>query len=218
MAEKDENIIQVIQDMIREGDSEKQIIQNLRELGVPQEKAEKLLLVAQADVLPVLQLEISRIVDKKVLEKKRDIIHSLQSELQLAEEKTTQQVKDKTGQEIKEYEKYLETKFAIVQSQVNESAKKAIETSDMVRDKLLNDENRIRQLEAEGLGSKEMQRVVHKTANSIIAALGILFAIATAYIFYQYTSAGTAVSTESLIIGVVLGLISVTLLFVSTLF
>jgi hypothetical protein len=193
-------------------------MQNLRELGVPQQKAEKLLLLAQADVLPVLQSEINRVVDKKVEEKKLDIIRNLQSELRLAEEKASQEVRDKSSQELKEYEKYLETKFAIVQSQLNESAKKSLDTSDMVRSKLLNDETRLRQLEVEGLGNREMQRVMHKTANIIIAALGILFAIATAYLFYQYSSAGTAVTTESMIIGVVLGLISVTLLFVSTLF
>jgi hypothetical protein len=218
MTEKDSTIIQVIQEMIHEGNNEQRILQNLRELGVPQSKAEKLLLLAQADVLPVLQSEINRVVDKKVDEKKIDIIRNLQSELRLAEEKTSQEVRAKNSEEMKEYEKYLETKFAIVQSQVNESAKKALNASDMVREKLLNDENRIRQLEVEGTGNKEMQILKHKTANIIIAGLGILFAIATAYLFYQYSAGGTAVSTESLIIGVVMGLIAVTLLFVSTLF
>ena len=66
MPENQQSIVQAIQEMIRDGQSENAILQNLKELGVPKEKAQKLLLLSQSDVLPVLQTEISRLVDKKM--------------------------------------------------------------------------------------------------------------------------------------------------------
>ncbi|MBU0636508.1 hypothetical protein KKE06_05780 [Candidatus Micrarchaeota archaeon] len=217
MTSKDENIIQVIQDMIRDGQSEEAIIKNLHELGVPPEKARKLLLVGQADIYSILQNEIARMVDKKMQEKNPELIHHLQSELQLAEESAARDVKEKTLKEIKDYEKYLENKLLIIESKVNENVKKALTTSDTVREKLLSDEARLRRIENgdRGGGSSEMQLITHRTGNMIMAGVGILFALATAFIFYSYLS--TAISTEAMIIGVVLGLVSVTFLFVSTL-
>src|SRR3989344_4664065 len=162
MPENQQSIVQAIQEMIRDGQSENAILQNLKELGVPKEKAQKLLLLSQSDVLPVLQTEISRLVDKKMDDKKIDIIRNLQNDLKLVEEKTTSELKEKNEQDLKTFEKYLETRFAIVQSQVNESAKKALDTSERVREKAVANENRIRQLEIEGTGNKETQILEHK--------------------------------------------------------
>lgn len=217
MPDSNESIVQIVQSLIREGHSEQQIISDLRDLGVAPDKAKKIIVLAQADVLPLLQAEINRIVDKKVEDKKPEIVHHVQSEIQLTEEKAAQEIKDKNLQELKDFEKYMETKFAIVQSQVNESVRKSLESTDRLRDKVLMEENRLVNLEVGVKENREMPVISHKTANIILAGLGILFAIATAFIFYQSTVSGSVLSTETLIIGVILGLISVTILFVSTL-
>lgn len=214
MPGKDQSIISIIQDMIREGQSEETIYANLKELGVEKEKARKLLLIGQADIYPLIQSEVNRLVDKKFEEKKPEYIHQLQRELELAEETTSKRVQEKSQGELKEYEKYLENKLLVLESQINESAKKAISASDQVKSKQKQDEERLQKLEIENPGIGETKAISYRTPNWLLTGLGIVFILATAGIFSSYFF--STISAEAMIIGTVLGLIGVTLIFVST--
>lgn len=212
------SILQAIQEMIAAGQNEQQILNNLRELGVKPESAQKLLILAQADVYTVLQSEINKSMEQKFQEKKPEIIHHLQDELQLAEETTGRNVQEKTLAELKEYQKYSENRWALFQSQTNENLRKALETADNVRDKVLLDEQRIHKLELDGPGGGgETQIVTHSKANLVLIGVGIVFALATVFIFYSSSAGLSAITTESLIIGVVLAMVTVAILFAATL-
>ena len=52
---QDVSIIKIIQDMVREGESEEKVIQTLKELGVDPDKAKRLLLLGQADTFGLLR-------------------------------------------------------------------------------------------------------------------------------------------------------------------
>ena len=60
------SIIEIIQNMVREGESEEKIVQTLQQLGVEPKKAQRLLLLAQADTFALLRSEISKIVKQDV--------------------------------------------------------------------------------------------------------------------------------------------------------
>ena len=71
MAEKSEaSIIQIIQKMVREGESEEKIIQSLKTLGVAPDKAKRLLLLGQADTFALLRSEITKIVKQSIEEQR----------------------------------------------------------------------------------------------------------------------------------------------------
>ena len=211
------SILAAIQEMVSAGQNEQQILANLRELGVAPDQAQKLLVLAQADIYTVLQTEINKSVEQKFEEKKPEMIHHLQDELQLAEESAGKNVQEKTMAEMKEYQKYSENRWALFQSQTNENLRKALETADNVREKVLIDEQRIHKLELDGPGSGEAQSIQHSNANTILIGIGVLFAIATIGVFYFFSGGFSIITTESLIIGVVLAMITVAILFAATL-
>jgi len=59
---KEASIIQIIQDMVKNGESEEKIIKTLESLGVEADKAKRLLLLGQADTFALLRNEISKII------------------------------------------------------------------------------------------------------------------------------------------------------------
>ncbi len=60
MAKTDTSIIEIIEKMVREGESEEKIVQTLKDLGIPQDKAKRLLLLGQADTFALLRGEIKK--------------------------------------------------------------------------------------------------------------------------------------------------------------
>ncbi|MBN1940619.1 MAG: hypothetical protein JW772_00390 [Candidatus Diapherotrites archaeon] len=77
------SIMKIIAEMVRQGEPEDNIIKTLRELGVGEDEARRLLLVAQAQTFEMLKTEISRIIESHVSEDKpvlRDFLKSQVSE------------------------------------------------------------------------------------------------------------------------------------------
>jgi len=63
---KDANVVKVIQEMLRAGESEKAIVKALLEMGLSEAQAKRLLSLSQADTLALLQAEIGRIVREQM--------------------------------------------------------------------------------------------------------------------------------------------------------
>ena len=55
----DESVINVIQRMVQEGQSREAILHTLNDLGVEDDQAKKLLLIAEADTFTLLKKEIN---------------------------------------------------------------------------------------------------------------------------------------------------------------
>ncbi|NMA44787.1 MAG: hypothetical protein GX950_03190 [Candidatus Diapherotrites archaeon] len=62
------SIISIIQEMVQNNASESEIISSLMNLGVSQDQAKRLLLIAQADTFTLLRSEIDALVKKSVAE------------------------------------------------------------------------------------------------------------------------------------------------------
>ncbi len=61
---KNKSIINVIQEMVQNNESNEKIIKSLSELGVEKSQAERLLLIAQADTFTLLKSEIKKMIDE----------------------------------------------------------------------------------------------------------------------------------------------------------
>ncbi|MFA6268928.1 MAG: hypothetical protein WCW13_01375 [archaeon] len=70
---EEKSIIQIIQKMVQDNESEEKIISTLETLGVEEGQAKRLLLIAQADTFTLLKSEIDKLVGAKVESKKEQI-------------------------------------------------------------------------------------------------------------------------------------------------
>ena len=69
----EKSIIQIIQKMVQENEPEEKIIGTIKSMGVEEEQAKRLLLIAQADTFTLLSSEIDKIVQQKVDQKQKVI-------------------------------------------------------------------------------------------------------------------------------------------------
>ncbi len=69
----EKSIIQIIQKMVQENEKEEKIIETIKSMGVEEEQAKRLLLIAQADTFTLLSSEIDKIVQQKVDAKQKII-------------------------------------------------------------------------------------------------------------------------------------------------
>lgn len=73
MPDSDKSIIQIIQKMVQENESEDKIITTLESMGVDETQAKRLLLIAQADTFTLLNSELDKIVDQKLAKQKEQM-------------------------------------------------------------------------------------------------------------------------------------------------
>jgi len=209
------SIIQIIQDMVKEGESEEKIVSTLKELGVEPEKAKRLLLLGQADTFALLRSEISKIITgdiekeiPKLLKKIGEEARKKEKELRASLEKISSEQKRNFEETFTKTEKELATEFG-------EKVAKAIEVSSNVREKLnelgehvYQTEVDLEEMKAKGIGAR------NKMISVLLVLLGIGFSISSLYLFF--VSFQAAITVDSMIITVVMALIGVTMLFVST--
>lgn len=210
------SIIEVIQDMVKEGETEEKIVETLKELGVEESKAKRLLLLGQADTFALLRSEISKIVLADVENEKPKLVQLIQEEAEKAKDVVAKKVEEKSMADLKEYEKYTQNQSAMFQGQINDSVRKVTELSDRVREKLNELGERLRQVEVDmdemklkGLSSR------HRIISGLLILIGIVFCVSTLYLFIVSFS-GT-LTVDSVIITLAMALIGITMLFVATL-
>jgi vesicle coat complex subunit len=212
MAAKEEtSVIQIIQDMVREGESEQKIIQTLRDLGIEEDKAKRLLLLGQADTFALLQSEISKIVKSNLQQEipklSRAVTDEAKKTAELSKRQAMEEIKDKYSK-LADLEKF--------EDDVSEKTKTSIQLSEKVRDKLNELGERVQQVSADmqeiqskGIGTR------NKAVSLGLVILGIIFCLATLYMFWTTFSARLTI--DSIIVTVILAAIGITMLFVSTL-
>jgi hypothetical protein len=210
------SIIEIIQDMVKEGEPETQIIQTLKDLGVQEDKAKRLLLIGQADTFALLRAEISKIVLADVEKEKPKLLQLIEDEAEKAKDVVAKKVEEKATADLKEYEKYMENQSTMFQSQINDSVRKVTDLSDRVREKLNELGERLRQVEVDmdemklkGVGTR------HRIISILLVVLGIFFCMSTLYLFF--TSFNGIISVDSVIITIAMAFVGVSMLFVATL-
>jgi len=215
MATQDASIIDIIQKMVREGESEEKIINSLKDLGVDHEKAKRLLLLGQADTFALLKGEIKKIVIQEMEGEKPTLKKFIQEEAVSSADTSRQQLTKAVISDLKEYEKDITGQSKTFQEQINENIRQVNELNQRVKGKLNELGEAVREVQIDmdevkikGVGGR------NKLISNSLMGLGILFGLGDAFLFY--TTFGQPLSVDSLIVMTVVALITVTMMFVAT--
>ncbi len=136
MDKKDTSIIEIIEKMVGEGEPDDRIIKTLKDLGVPEEKAEKLLRIAQADTFSLLRREVKKIVEQQLEQEKPVLKKFIADEAMSAATETRQQVTKAVISDLKEYEQDITGQSRTFQEQIRENVGRVNELSERVKIKL----------------------------------------------------------------------------------
>ncbi|MCH7902654.1 hypothetical protein IIC68_02790 [archaeon] len=215
MAKQDVSIIDIIQKMVREGETEDKIINTLKDLGVEPDKAKRLLLLGQADTFALLKGEIKKIVVQEIEEEKPVLKKFIQEEAIHSADASRQQLTKAVINDLKEYEKDITGQSKTFQEQINDNIRKVNDLNERVKGKLNELGEAVREVQIDmdevkikGIGGR------NKLISNALMGLGLLFGIGDAFLFY--TTFGQPLSVDSLIVMTIVALITITMLFVAT--
>jgi hypothetical protein len=210
---QDESIINVIQKMVQEGQPRERIIQTLRDLGVEEEQAKKLLLIAEADTFTLLRKEIGSMVQEEFSAQKsqfEDIIHR---DLAKVEEEEKIKVRELAVAQLGDVRQDVINEARGFEERVNKTINTSQKTVSMVKIALDSINERIASME---LDTEQLK--VHKFRKRsmlfsyIMLATGVML-LATSLILFLWKFADLD-NTQILMIGIMV-LASITLMFAS---
>ena len=210
---QDESIINVIQKMVQEGQPREKIIQTLKDLGVEEEQAKKLLLIAEADTFTLLRKEINSMIKEEFAGQKsqfEDIIHK---DLAKVEEEERSKVRELAVAQLSDVRQEVINEARGFEERVNKTINSSQKTVSMVKIALDSINERIAQME---LDTEQLK--VHKfrkrsmVFSYIMLATGVML-LATSLILFLWKFADLD-NTQILMIGIMV-LASITLMFAS---
>lgn len=210
------SIIEIIQNMVKEGESEDKILSTLSQLGVEQKKAQRLLLLAQADTFALLRNEISKIVKQDIEAEKQGLNQYIQKEAQSAVQGVKQTLATEIKQDLSSYEKQVSQDRKGFESQTVDTVTKFTDLSERIRirvNELGKDVQQIKvdqdEMKLRGVGTQ------NRMISFLLLGVGILFVLAALGMFVF--NFGAVLSIESIIVFIIMALIGVAAMFVSTL-
>lgn len=210
------SIIEIIQNMVKEGESEDKILSTLSQLGVEQKKAQRLLLLAQADTFALLRNEISKIVKQDIEAEKQGLNQYIQKEAQSAVQGVKQTLATEIKQDLSSYEKQVSQDRKGFESQTVDTVAKFTDLSERIRirvNELGKDVQQIKvdqdEMKLRGVGTQ------NRMISLLLLGVGILFVLAALGMFVF--NFGAVLSIESIIVFIIMALIGVAAMFVSTL-
>jgi uncharacterized membrane protein len=210
------SIIEIIRNMVAEGESEEAILQTLAQLGIDQKKSQRLLLLAQADTFALLRSEIGKVVKQEIDMQKQDMRSFMQSEAKTSVEGLRAAVSQSVKQDLGAYENQITNQSRSFQSQISDTVQKFTDLSERVRITLNTLGKDVQQIKADqdelrlkGISSK------NRIISTIVLVIGILFVLADLGLFVLKFNA--ALTVDSIITFIVMALIGVTMMFVATL-
>jgi len=210
---QDGSIINVIQKMVQEGQPREKIVQTLQDLGVEEEQAKKLLLIAEADTFTLLRKEINTMVKEEFIGQKsqfEDIIHS---DLAKVEEEEKGKIRELAVAQLGDVRQDVINEAKGFEERVNKTINSSQKTVSMVKIALDSINERLAQME---LDTEQLK--VHKFRKRSMlfsyTMLGIgVILLATSIVMFIWKFAELD-NTQILMIGVML-LASITLMFAS---
>ncbi len=116
---KEASIIEIIEEMVRAGESEEKIVQTLKDIGISDKQAKKLLLLGEADTFALLKNEIRKIVKEDMEKEKEVLLEAISDEIEKSEEKVETHVK----KAIEEMRKSLKQQIAEQQTEEDKKEK-----------------------------------------------------------------------------------------------
>jgi len=209
------SIIDIIQKMVSEGETEEKIIRTLRDLGVEPDKAKRLLLLGQADTFALLRSEISKIVSKEMEKEKASVLSVVDEKAEEASGKSKEKIEKEIMADLRQYERDVTGQSRTYQEQINDTVQRMADLSERVRGKLNELGEAVQQTQADmdevklkGVGSRNVW------ISRLLLILGIGFCIGDLFLFF--TAFKGVFSIDTLILTIIMALIGITMLFVAT--
>ena len=200
---KEKSIIAIIQRMMRAGESEEAIIKSLIEMGIAEDQARRLLVIAQADTLALLQAEIGKIAREQI----ENEIPMLQTYI----DKALIQVRDDLKSTLKAD---LRAEIKELREDLKRDVKLLHDVTDAMDEKMKSIEEKVSDLRAE---VKEIQMRRLGTKNEWVSLMlvlgGISFCVSALYLFFTEFQ---NITMDSLILIIVIALTGITMLFGSS--
>ncbi len=211
----DTSIIEIIDKMVREGESEEKIVKTLQDLGVSPDKAKKLLLLGQADTFSLLKGEIKKIVKTELDEEKPEMKKFIQTEALSSSDDLRGELTKAVISDLKQYERDITGQSKTFQEQIQSNMGKVNELNERVKVKLneLGEAVRDVQVDMDEMKVKGISGR-NRIISNILWVLGLLFGLGAAYQITILLNQPSSI--DSLILLTITALIAVTMLFVAT--
>lgn len=206
------SIVSIIREMVKSGESEKTIIQSLKELGIEEKKAKKLLLLGEADTFALLQNEINKMVKEYFDKEKPELKKYIKKQFDAQEQEMVQQVEKRALNAFKEDQKFIENQATMFQARINQSVKNILQLNQETKrdiaelaSRISNNEREMWTLKERIFGSK-----LTNIAGKVLIALEIGLVGTTLFLLATNLS---GVGTETLATGAIIGAILAAMIF-----
>ena len=208
------SIISIIREMVKSGESEETILTSLKELGIKEKDAKKLLLLGEADTFALLQNEINKMVKEYFDREKPAFEKHIKEEIKREENAMTDRVEKRSLSAFKDDQKFIENQATMFQARVNQSVKNILQLNQQTRQQIADIGGRVSNNEREVWNLKE--RISGSKSVNIVSGLLIAFEIglvaATAYLVF--TGAANTTIDVAVIAGTI-GAILATIIFLT---
>ena len=208
-----DSIIDVIQKMVQEGAPREKIISTLKDLGVNDEQAKRLLLIAEADTFTLLKKEINNLVRTEMFSQRKDFEGLIQKDIKAVEEQEKLKVAEIAGAQLKDVKNDIITESRGFEDRVNKVINESQKTVSLVKVALDSLGSRIGQLELD-VEQMKVHKFRRKSMFFSYAMLGIGSAVLVVSVFLLYSNFFVLDPSQIIIIAILL-LASITLMFAS---
>jgi len=223
LSEKDAKIVNVINKMRSAGSSDSEIIQTLKESGVEEARAKKL--IGQAGASGIAKTEAATIAGKKGIPTEESLAGEkveIREFIKEEAEAEMLELKEKLAGEVKEnlveYKLKLAGKEAEFKKAINENVSSMADLSERVRTKLndLSSQLKTVQLdlqEAKLAGAHSRNRII----SIVLLVLGIIFLVTDLALFYNGFAGAFTLTVDAVILLVIMAFAGITMMFTATL-
>lgn len=208
-----DSIIEVIQKMVQEGQPREKIVSTLRDLGVNEEQAKRLLLIAEADTFTLLKKEINSLVREEMLSQKKEFEDIIHKDIKSIEDSEKMEVTRIAGTQLKDVKTNIITESRGFEERVNKVINESQRTVSLVKVALDNLVSRIAQMELD-VEQMKVHKFRKKSMNFSYAMLGLGGIVLAVAVWMMYTNF-TSLDIAQIVMITIMMLASVTLMFAS---
>ncbi|MDD3159804.1 MAG: hypothetical protein PHQ98_02455 [Candidatus ainarchaeum sp.] len=185
MIENNSSIIEIIQKMVQEGQSNEDIVKTLQGLGVEKEQAKRLLLIAEADTFTLLKKEINALVASELEDKRKEFESLIEQDIKKIEEKEKIEIKKMAENELNEVVIDIKEDIKKYQSKIDENIESSQKTVNLVKISLdtLNQKSSQLELDVEQLKVHKFRKS-SKIISYLFLSLGLIILVFALYLMF----------------------------------
>lgn len=206
------SIVSIIREMVKAGESEETIVKSLKELGIKEKDAKRLLLIGEADTFALLQSEINKMVKEYFEREKPNLVKFVEEKVEEEEQEMVGKVEKRALSAFKEDQSFIENQATMFQARVNQSVKNILQLNQETKATLSDLSRRVADTERNVWTIKE--RVLGSKAVRFISALLLTFEVALVAATAYLVITGAAHATyDVMVVAGAVGAILATMIF-----